>query len=120
VLFSLYHNYALLAFLTDQQMSWQSGSTAQYTPEMNTPMNPPYYPPSNDVYMPVSTHPGASLCLCCRAGNAHFTVMLNSVVKLETFGAFRLMLCLTYHHCVCCYDTFLIDENSRVDRRLDV
>lgn len=43
-------------------MSWQSGSTAQYTAEMNTSVNPPYYPPSNDVsFLPVSTHPGMSV-----------------------------------------------------------
>nr|CAB3266376.1 Smad4 protein [Phallusia mammillata] len=42
-----------------QQMSWQSGSTAQYTPEMSASINPPFYPSASDMsYLPVSTHPG--------------------------------------------------------------
>uniref|UniRef100_H2Z0G4 Mothers against decapentaplegic homolog n=1 Tax=Ciona savignyi TaxID=51511 RepID=H2Z0G4_CIOSA len=44
--------------LTDQHMSWQAGNTAKYTPDMSTPMNAPYYAPTDVPYLPVSTHPG--------------------------------------------------------------
>uniref|UniRef100_H2Z0G8 Mothers against decapentaplegic homolog n=1 Tax=Ciona savignyi TaxID=51511 RepID=H2Z0G8_CIOSA len=47
--------------LTDQHMSWQAGNTAKYTPDMSTPMNAPYYAPTDVPYLPVSTHPGNTL-----------------------------------------------------------
>ncbi|XP_076824868.1 mothers against decapentaplegic homolog 4-like isoform X2 [Clavelina lepadiformis] len=44
---------------SQQNMSWQASSTAQYTADMNASVSAAYYSPNNDVpYLPVSTHPG--------------------------------------------------------------
>nr|BAB87723.1 Hrsmad4 [Halocynthia roretzi] len=40
------------------QMNWQTSNTAQYTPDMNSPVNATYYPGGSDInYMPISNHP---------------------------------------------------------------